>query len=342
MVILAEHLVLWQAERDERRRTMKAAIVNGPNQTPVYSDFRDPLAQKGHELITVTASALSRAAKGLAAGSQSTSSGFFPRVVGIDGVGTTQSGRRVYFSMPAAPFGGMAERTLVLAENCLPLPDEVEDVVAAAIANPGLSSVAALKARADLKAGETVLVNGATGAAGKLAVQLAKYLGAGKVIATGRDAATLQQLKHLGADITLNLTLERKDLEAALGEQFGGDGVDIVLDYLSGDYANQLLATIAQTSKSPKPIRYVVVGGVSGQPITLPPRVLGAVPIAIMGSSFGSVPWQRFMQAVSDVLQAVVPADLQITTLVVPLSTVEKTWNENTGKARVVFLPQES
>lgn len=289
---------------------MKAAIVTAPNQTPVYGDFRDPVAQAGQELITVTASALSPVAKARAAGSHYSSSGLFPMVVGIDGVGYTQSGRRVYFGLPQAPFGSMAEQTLALTENCIPLPDEVEDVVAAAIANPALSSVAALKVRAALKAGETVLVNGATGAAGKLAVQLAKHMGARKVIATGRDSATLQQLKHLGADITVNLTLEQKDLEEALGEQFGGDGVDIVLDYLFGDRAEMLLTTIARTSKGSKPIRYVAIGGVTGQQITLPSSVLRAVPIAIMGSGIGSVPWQSFIQAASDVMQAIVPAKL--------------------------------
>lgn len=317
---------------------MKAAIVTGPNQTPVYGDFKDPVARAGHELITVTASALSPVAKVLAAGSHYSSSGMFPMVVGIDGVGWTQSGQRVYFGMPQAPFGGMAGKVLVLAENCVPLPDEVEDVIAAAIANPGLSSVAALKARADFKAGETVLVNGATGAAGTLAVQIAKYMGAKKVIATGRDSAALEQVRHVGADVTINLLLEQQDLEGALGEQFSGDGVDVVLDYLFGKSAETLLTMIARSSKGSKPIRYVVVGGVTGLEMTLSSSVLRAVPIAIMGSGIGSVPLKALKEAVSDVMQAVVPGKLQIETTVVPLADVEKTWNENTGKARVVFV----
>jgi NADPH:quinone reductase-like Zn-dependent oxidoreductase len=317
---------------------MKAAIVTGPNQTPIFGDFKEPVARAEQELITVTASALSPAAKALAAGSHYSSSGIFPRVVGIDGVGCTQSGQRVYFSMPQAPFGGMAEKVLVPAENCVPLPDGVEDIIAAAIANPGLSSVAALKARAAFKADETVLVNGATGAAGKLAVQIAKHMGAKKVIATGRDSAALQQVKNLGADITINLMLEQKDLEGALGEQFSGDGVDIVLDYLFGKHAEALLTTIARTSKGSKPIRYVVIGGVTGPEITLSSSVLRAVPIAIMGSGIGSVSWKDLMEAASDVMQAIVPAKLQIETTAVPLADVEKTWNENTGKSRVVFV----
>jgi NADPH:quinone reductase-like Zn-dependent oxidoreductase len=133
-------------------------------------------------------------------------------VVGVDGVGTTHSGQRVYFCMPAAPFGGMAEKTLVPTANCVVLPEDLDDVRAAALANPGMSSVAALKTRADLRRGDTVLVNGATGAAGTLAVQLAKHLGAGKVIATGRDAAALQRVAGLGADVTISLLDDPQDV----------------------------------------------------------------------------------------------------------------------------------
>jgi NADPH:quinone reductase-like Zn-dependent oxidoreductase len=315
---------------------MKAAIVTGPNQTPAYGDFREPAAQARQELITVTASALSRAARSTAAGSHYSSSGVYPLVVGIDGVGHTQSGRRVYFFRPEAPFGAMAEKAPVPSENCIPVPDEVGDVIAAAIANPALSSVAALRARAAFRAGETVLVNGATGTAGRLAVQIAKYMGAKKIIATGRDPEALQKAGSLGADVTINLTLEQKDLEGALGEQFR-DGVDIVLDYLYGKSTETLLTTAARTSRSSRPIRYVAIGGLAGTEITLPSAVLRSVPVAIMGSGIGSVPWKDLIDAASYVMQAVVPAGLQIQTAVVPLADVGKTWNEDTGRSRVVF-----
>ena len=90
----------------------------------------------------------------------------------------------------------MAEATVAPSASCLPLPDDLDDVTAAAIANPGMSSWAAFKERAKLKAGETVLVNGATGAAGRLAVQIAKHLGAKKVIATGRNAEALKSSRR--------------------------------------------------------------------------------------------------------------------------------------------------
>jgi NADPH:quinone reductase-like Zn-dependent oxidoreductase len=102
--------------------------------------------------------------------------------------------------LPVHPYGALAEKTLIRPGLSVPAPDELDDVTAAAIANPGMSAWATLVERASLKQGEVVLINGATGSAGRIAVQIAKHLGAGKVIATGRNAAELEQLKGIGAD----------------------------------------------------------------------------------------------------------------------------------------------
>src|SRR5271169_2121610 len=182
---------------------MKAAIVTEPGKTPVFGDFDDPVPQVGEVLVAVTASALSHVTKSRASGSHHTSPGSLPAVVGIDGVGRTQDGRRVYFVLPEEPFGGMAEKAAVRMTQCIPLPADVDDVTAAAIAIPGMSSWAALKERAHLIAGENVLINGATGSSGRLAVQIARHMGAKRVIATGRDLAALEQVKALGADATI-------------------------------------------------------------------------------------------------------------------------------------------
>ena len=156
---------------------MKAAIVAQAGSLPVYGDFNEPVPSIGESSIAVTAAALSPVVKGRVSGAHYSSLGDFPFVAGIDGVGRLDDGRRVYFILPKAPYGSMAERAAVPALQCVPLPDGLDDVTAAAIANPGLSSWAALKERARLAPGETVLVNGATGTSGRLAVQIAKYLG---------------------------------------------------------------------------------------------------------------------------------------------------------------------
>jgi NADPH:quinone reductase-like Zn-dependent oxidoreductase len=321
---------------------MKAAIVTGPGKTPIYGEFNEPEPKAGEELIHVTASALSQLTKGRASGAHYSSSGQFPLIAGVDGVGRTADGRRVYFVLPDAPFGAMAERAAVRREQCIPLPEGVDDVTAAAIANPGMSSWAALKERARLVAGETVLINGATGVAGQLAVQIARHMGAKKVIATGRNAQALEELKRLGADVTISLTLPSEDLEAAFREQFegesAGDGVHVVLDYLWGKSAETLIVAAARYGNDGVQVRYVNIGSMSGGEITLPAAALRSSDLLLMGSGIGSVSMEGLLGAINDVMQAVVPGKLQIETETVPLASVEENWNKDSGRSRVVFV----
>src|ERR1700689_1847161 len=151
--------------------TMKAAVVMGAGQTPRYADFSEPTPAAGESKIAVTAAAISQVVKSRASGQHYSSAGQFPFVVGIDGVGRLDDGSRVYFVLPRAPYGSMAERTVAPPARCLPLPEDLDDVTAAAIANPGMSSWAAYVERAKLKPGETALVNGAAGTAGRPAGQ---------------------------------------------------------------------------------------------------------------------------------------------------------------------------
>jgi len=317
---------------------MKAAIVREPGKLPIYADFRDPVPQPGEEFISVTASGLSQVTKSRASGSHYRSPENLPAVVGIDGVGRTRDGRRVYFVMPEAPFGAMAEKVAIREEQCVPLPNDVDDVISAAIAIPGMSSWAALKERAHMVAGENVLINGATGAAGRLAVQIAKFMGAKKVIATGRDVAALEQVKSLGADVTVPLPQSPKELEGAFMEQFGGDGVNVVLDYLWGQSAETLIVAAAKAGAEAVPIRFVQIGAVSGGNITLPSAALRSSALVLMGSGIGSIPLEGMIGAIRGVLQSVVPAGLKIKTEAVPLAKVEETWNRDAGKSRIVFV----
>ena len=190
---------------------MKAGVVFDLAEGPVWADFIEPQPAPGQTLIDVRAAAMSHVVKARASGRHYSFDGNLPFVPGIDGVGTTSQGQRVYFAFPTAPFGSMAQRAPVALQNCLPLPDELDDIPAAAMANPGMSAWASLVTRAQLQAGETVLINGATGSAGQLAVQIARYLGAKKIIATGRNA---QSLAAIGADECIQLTADDKTLTA--------------------------------------------------------------------------------------------------------------------------------
>jgi NADPH:quinone reductase-like Zn-dependent oxidoreductase len=318
---------------------MKAAIVKGAGQTPVYGEFDDPVPSEGESRIAVAAAAISQVVKSRASGAHYSSSGQFPFVVGIDGVGRLDDGSRVYFVLPRAPYGSMAESTVVPSAQCLALPDELDDVTAAAIANPGMSSWAALTERAKLKAGESVLVNGATGTAGRLAIQVAKYLGAKKVIATARNADALKSLAPLGADVTIPLVEDNAAMERSFKEQFA-QGVDVVLDYLWGPSAERLLVAAAKAGVDAVPIRFVQIGSVGGSDITLPSAVLRSSAIELMGSGIGSIPFHRFVDAIGGLLRAAAPGGFQIATKAVALSEVEEAWPRDDSKRRTVFTSE--
>ena len=314
---------------------MKAAIVRAAGATPVYDDFAEPRPTDALARVTVTAAALSPVTRARASGRHYSASAAFPFVPGIDGIGLADDGRRVYFALPEAPHGALAEQTLVPAERCVDLPDDLDDVTAAAIANPGLSSWAALTERAKLKPGETVLVNGATGASGRLAVRIARHLGAGRVIAIGRNAAVLAEL---GADAIIPLGSDAEALERRLKPVFA-EGVDVVLDYLWGTSAERLLIAAAKADRDAVPLRFVEIGSASGDAIALPGAVLRASAIELMGSGIGSIPVDRLMAATGALLRAAASAGLTAAARPVPLSDVERVWAEPDDGRRIVFTP---
>jgi NADPH:quinone reductase-like Zn-dependent oxidoreductase len=314
---------------------MKAAIVAQAGATPVYGEFAEPVPRPDQFVIDVRAAALSPLTRGRAAGNHYSAENSYPQVVGVDGVGLL-AGQRVYFVLPEPPQGSMAERVAIVPERCVMLPDGLDDVTAAAIANPGMSSWAALRHRAQIKAGETVLVNGATGAAGRLAVQIARHLGAKKVIATGRNPAALQELARIGADVTIALTQEAAALEAACKEQFA-QGVDVVLDYLWGTSAETLLIAAAKTAKDGVPLRYVEIGAASGGEVKLPGAVLRSSAISLMGSGIGSVSMAHLLRSIEQLFQAAQGSGFEVQARAVPLSQVEQEWGAEASNERTVF-----
>jgi NADPH:quinone reductase-like Zn-dependent oxidoreductase len=304
---------------------MKAIVVEASGSLPHHADFVEPVARSGELLINVTASALSPLTRGRAAGSHYSSHGQFPFVVGVDGVGRLEDGTRGYFLLPRAPFGSMAERTVVLESHWLRLPDNLDDIMAATIANPGMSSWAALCDRAKLQAGETVLINGATGAAGTLAVKIARHLGAARVIATGRNEDVLNAI---GADAIVPLNGDAELLEARLRDQFAA-GIDVVLDYLWGASAKSILVAGAQAAPDGVPIRFVQVGSAAGGEITMPAAILRSSSIEMKGSGIGSVSFPRLLAAIEAVFRSASDAKLSLDYREVSLREVGKLWNDS-------------
>jgi len=318
---------------------MKAAIVHAFDQPPRYGEIEAPVAAPGEVLVRVRAAALSQLVRAQASGKHYTSGKQLPLVPGADGVGLLEDGTRVYFAFPRKPIGAMAEVVAVDARNCVAVPDGVDDITAAAIANPGMSSWAALQERAHFQAGERVLVNGAAGASGRLAIQVAKYLGASRVVATARNPAVEAELRALGADDFISLDQPAEQLTAALRDEIKGRGIDVVLDYLWGQPAACILDALGgpgDGETAPR-LRFVNIGSMAGASIPMNPGVLRGSGLEMTGSGLGSVSNAGLVQVVGQLLNAIDAAGLTVEAKAVPLAEVEAVWPQASAE-RVVFV----
>jgi NADPH2:quinone reductase len=327
---------------------MNAAVVQAFTAPPAYATFDDPTPAPGEALVTVTAAALHRIVKSLANGTHYGSTGILPFVPGVDGVGRLQSplndlptGTRVYFGAARPPFGTFAQQSLATAAMLVPLPDALDDATAAAIANPAMSSSVALSARAKFVPGENVLILGATGVSGQLAVQIAKSRGARRVVAAGRNPQALELLTSLGADATISLDQDRDTLIAALRNEITTNGVDIVLDYLWGPPAEALLSAIAQKGldhAAPRS-RYVQIGSMAGPNINLNAATLRSSGLELLGSGFGSASLDQIRKAITDFFAMIAISPLEFAFKSAPLSEVTALWNTDDKGVRLVFQP---
>jgi NADPH2:quinone reductase len=320
---------------------VNAALVCSFEAPPRYTNFADPTAAEGETIVNVTAAGLHPIVKALAKGTHYGSSGILPFIPGVDGVGRKEDGTRVYFGVSRSPYGTFAERALAANKMCLALPDGIDDATAAGLANPGMSSWVALVERAKFVAGEGVLILGATGVAGQLAVQIAKRLGAKRVVAAGRNPPALAELKSLGADAIVSLDQEHEPLVASFRREVMEQGIDVVLDYLWGKPAEALLESISQkglTRAAPR-IRYVEIGESAGRTITLPGAALRSSALELIGSGFGSASMDQIFRALGKFFAAAAQTPFQMKIKVAPLRDVEQLWNENEKGARLVFQP---
>jgi NADPH:quinone reductase-like Zn-dependent oxidoreductase len=320
---------------------MQAAVVNSYDAPPRYAGFDEPVPQGDELRVRVSAAGLHRVVKALANGTHYGSTGILPFVPGIDGVGRLEDGTRVYFASARSPFGTFAEYSVTNRSFCLPLPEVLDDVTVAAMMNPGMSSWAALRERARFVAGESVLILGATGTSGQMAVQIAKRLGARRVVAAGRNPKALEELKALGADAVISLGQEREALVAALRAEWAKDKIDVVIDYLWGSPAERVLDAIAQKElqHDAARVRYVQVGSSAGATISLPAATLRSSGLEMIGSGFGSVSIERIFQALEEFLQEVARQPFSIKSESAALRDVEALWNRDDGGARLVFQP---
>lgn len=288
--------------------------------------------------MEVTAVALHPRVRAEAAGRHySSGDAPLPRVAGIDGVGVDPQGHRVFFLRAHHKHGTMAERISVPADALIPLPDGVDDATAAAVLNPAMSSWLALAARAQLQPGESVLVLGATGAAGSTAVQVARLLGATRVVGVGRDPQTLAALGALGCDAVVRLGADARSVAGEIGAQAGD--VDVVVDYLWGDPSLHALRAITGARSNPaRPLRWINVGAAAGDEMVLPGSALRQIDLTVLGSGTGSLTPAAItaqVRALAAQLPAITPA---LTPVLMPLSQVDRAWNQEPARGRRTVL----
>ena len=320
---------------------MKAAVLHELGKAPRFEDFAEPAAGKDEAVVRVRAASLKSVDKQMASGSHYASPRELPVVCGVDGVGILEDGTRVFFGGANRPYGAMAERTVVPRAYCFPVPTGIDDDTAAALPNPGVSAWLSLSHRAKLAPGETVLILGATGVTGQLSVQIAKLLGAKRVIGAGRNERVLSKLRELGADATIQIDQPDSSLKDAFAREAGDGGFDVIIDYLWGRPTEVLLAAITKSEFAPvtKETRLVQVGESAGPTISLPAAVLRSTALTILGTA-GIPPIGVLVDAMQQVMARAARGELRIETERVPLADIELAWQRQQRPGiRVVVIP---
>jgi NADPH:quinone reductase-like Zn-dependent oxidoreductase len=320
--------------------SMHAAVVRSFDHPPRYETYDAPEPKGPHEtLVTVLAVGLHPRVRSDASGRHYTSTGALPMVPGVDGVGRLSDGRRVYFAVPDDAWGSMAERAVVDLRRTVPLSEDVDVVRVAAAMNPAMSSWVALRRRASFEAGQSVLVLGATGSAGAMAVQVAKRLGAGRVIGAGRDPERLAALGAVGADDVVAFAEDPAVTADRLAK--AAADVDVVIDYLWGEPASlAIMALLKARANRSQALDWVEIGAMAGPTIELPSAALRSANLRIQGVGQGAVSLEVYIAELPALIDEIDAGRLEVKARSVPLANVEAIWDTpEVPGVRTVLIP---
>lgn len=319
---------------------MHAAVVTSFDSAPRYQEFADPRPTGADDLVVdVLAAGLHPRVRSQADGSHYTSTDELPLVPGVDGVGRGADGLLRYFILPDTTLGSMADRTVVDRRRSVVLPAGTDPVAVAAAMNPAMSSWVALRQRIAFQPGQSVLVLGATGSAGRMAVQVAKLFGADQVIGAGRNAEALAGLPALGATGTVLLDGDPADVARRLGA--AAADVDVVIDYLWGaPTAAAMVAVVTDRADRGKPLTWIEIGSVAGPTASIPSAALRAARLQIVGSGQGSVSAREIITELPALAEEITRGTFDVDAQAVPLADVEQAWADaaRTGR-RLVLVP---
>ncbi len=319
---------------------MQAAVVTAFDTAPKFADFPAPQPASDTDMVvTVLAAGLHPRVRSQADGSHYASNRELPLVPGIDGVGRDADGRLRYFVVPDVRLGSMAEQTLIDVRRSVVLPNDIDPIAVAAAMNPAMSSWVALRKRIAFEPGQSVLVLGATGVAGQLAVQVAQHLGAKDVIAVGRRAQALAALRELGA--TTTVLLEETGAAERLGR--AAQVIDVALDYLWGQpTADALTAIVPARADETQRLQWIQVGSVAGVTSPIPSAALRANRLQIMGSGQGSVSTRDILGELPRLAELISNGTLRVNARAVPLADVHQAWSQvGVSGERIVITPAQ-
>lgn len=290
-------------------------------------------------LVDVIAAGLHPRVRSQANGSHYTSTGELPLVPGIDGVGRGADGLLRYFILPDTTMGAMAEQTVIDARRSVVLPEDSDAIAVAAAMNPAMSSWIALRQRVPFQAGQNVLVLGATGNAGRLAVQVAKHFGAKQIVAAGRDAGRLDDLTDLGATETVLLDGDADPIADRLGR--ASAEVDVVIDYLWGEpTAAAMVAVVTCRADRGWPLSWIEIGSVAGPVAAIPSVALRAARLQIVGSGQGYVSTREILAELPELVGQITAGSFDVAARPMPLTDVGQAWVDAAGTSqRIVLTP---
>ncbi len=318
---------------------MKAAVLKQLGSVPDYDSFGSPKVSEGEALMLVKAVALKNLDKLLASGKHYASYKQVPVVVGMDGVGVLEDGTKIYSKGKS---GTLAEEAVVSKSDYVELPEGIDWDTAAALPNAAMGSYLPLKIKGALKEGDNILINGGTGVTGKLAIQLAKYYGASKVIVTGRIKGREAHLKSLGADELISTEQPDAPFIETLKQLDRETPIQIVIDYLWGKVTELVIdGLFRQGGKAPScSTKIVTVGALAGDEIKLSSNNLRSGKTEIVGSGLGSYTPEQFSSFYKEVLpelfQLSVDGRLQLDLQKERLEDIATVWNKRTKGSRIV------
>lgn len=313
---------------------MKAAVVNDFKEAPKVSVIETPKPAAKEQTVHVLAAAVYPRVRSQANGTHYTSTGELPFVPGLDGVGQTETGQTGYFIASNAKYGALAEKTVIDHHRFIPLGNDIDAARVAAGMNPAMSAWMSIKVRVGDLTGKKVMILGATGAAGQMAVQISRYLGASEVIGVGRNQTKLAALSELGATQTISLRDDQESLRVAFT---AAADVDVVLDYLWGTAASTAMKVMLPARQNhSQQLLWIEIGSMSGADMVLPSAALRSVNLNLVGSGQGSINARQYLAELPELAQLISAGQFKIASTTMPLTELNETnWNDVTK--RVVY-----